>query len=277
MSGGIALLRHPLAWAGAAIVAVGLAAASLTVVPETAQGVLERMGQPVATVNGAAGHGDGAGLVAHWPFVEQVVLVDRRARSLDQQDVEVQSSDRMRLVADPGLRFRITDPARMLRTIGSETRVMETLTPVLLAALRTEAAQRPGSALYGADDRGLAQATAARIRPVAARFGADVLSVRIERAGLPPGAPLDSALERMRAARHMQAQQIAAAGDSEAAAIRAQADADAARIYAQSYGQDPEFYDFYRAMQSYRKTLGAGTSVVLSRGSDYLRQFGAAR
>ena len=58
--------------------------------------------------------------------------------------------------------------------------------------------------------------------------------------------------------------------------IRAEADAEAARIYAASYGKDPAFYDFYRAMQSYRQTFLAGegqSSMVLSEDSEYFRQF----
>ena len=64
--------------------------------------------------------------------------------------------------------------------------------------------------------------------------------------------------------------------------IRAEADAEAARIYAQSYGKDPGFYDFYRAMQSYDATFGPGkdkgeSSIILSPDNEYLRQFRGRR
>ena len=68
--------------------------------------------------------------------------------------------------------------------------------------------------------------------------------------------------------------------DTEQTAEAEEADAEAARIYAASFGKDPEFYDFYRAMQSYRTTfLGDGqskqgqTSVILSPSNSYLKEF----
>jgi membrane protease subunit HflC len=84
----------------------------------------------------------------------------------------------------------------------------------------------------------------------------------------------------MRTAREQEARSIQAQGMKQAQIIRAQADADAAKIYAASFGKDPDFYDFYRAMQSYQVTFigngqdkPAGTTVVLSPQNDYLREF----
>ena len=86
----------------------------------------------------------------------------------------------------------------------------------------------------------------------------------------------------MRSDREREAQVIRAQGTRDARVIRAQADAEAARIYAESFGQDPGFYDFYRAMQSYRQSFtqgeGAGeSSIILSPDNEYLRQFRGQR
>jgi modulator of FtsH protease HflC len=112
----------------------------------------------------------------------------------------------------------------------------------------------------------------------ARKYGAEVIDVRIKRADLPDGATLESAFNRMRTARQQEAISIRAEGQKEAQIIRGGADGEAARIYAASFGKDPEFYDFYRAMQSYRQTfLGesnrGSTSIVLSPDNDYLRRF----
>ena len=64
----------------------------------------------------------------------------------------------------------------------------------------------------------------------------------------------------MATARQQQAVTIRAQGQKEAQIIRAQADADAAKVYAESFTKDSDFYDFYRAMQSYRHTFGADGS-----------------
>jgi len=97
------------------------------------------------------------------------------------------------------------------------------------------------------------------------------------RIGLPDGAPLQGALQRMNAARLEEAEAIRAEGTRRALEIKAQADADAATLYQRSFGRDLAFYDFYRAMQSYRTVFagkpGSETNMVLSPDNDYLRQF----
>ncbi len=105
-----------------------------------------------------------------------------------------------------------------------------------------------------------------------------MIDVRIKRADLPEGETLQLAFNRMRTARQQVATAIRAEGQKEAQIIRGNADGEAARIYADSFGKDPDFYDFYRAMRSYEATfLGqnnqGGTSIILSPDNDYLRRF----
>ncbi|MFL6830613.1 MAG: protease modulator HflC, partial [Sphingomicrobium sp.] len=103
---------------------------------------------------------------------------------------------------------------------------------------------------------------------------------RIKKTDLPDGTPLQSAFDRMRTARLQEARSIRAQGAKQAQIIRAEADAEAARTYAASFGKDAQFYDFYRAMQSYLTTfVGDGqertapTTIVLSPQNDYLKEF----
>ncbi len=114
----------------------------------------------------------------------------------------------------------------------------------------------------------------------AAEYGVQIIDVRIKKTDLPDGAPLQSAFESMRTARLQEARSIRAQGAKQAQIIRAQADANAAHTYAASFGKDPEFYDFYRAMQSYQLTfIGDGqekvapTTIILSPQNDYLKEF----
>jgi membrane protease subunit HflC len=104
--------------------------------------------------------------------------------------------------------------------------------------------------------------------------------VRIKRADLPSGTPLESAFQRMRTARQQEALTLRAQGSQQAQIIRADADAQASKVYAESFGKDPDFYEFYRAMQSYRRTFGVDgqeasgeSTVILSPDNEYLRQF----
>ena len=107
-----------------------------------------------------------------------------------------------------------------------------------------------------------------------------MIDVRIKRTDLPDGAPLTAAFDRMRTAREQEARSIQAQGAKQAQIIRAEADAEAAQTYAASFGKDPEFYDFYRAMQSYQTTfIGDGqdkvapTTIIMSPQNEYLKQF----
>ena len=119
----------------------------------------------------------------------------------------------------------------------------------------------------------------AGLNRVSRQYGAEIVDVRIKRADLPEGTPLDSAYQRMRTARDQEARTIRAQGAKQAQIIRAEADASAARTYAESFGKDANFYDFYRAMKSYETTFqdggenGPQSSFVLSPDNEYLRQF----
>jgi modulator of FtsH protease HflC len=121
---------------------------------------------------------------------------------------------------------------------------------------------------------------------VASQYGAQVVDVRIKRADLPDGLPLESAYQRMRTAREQEARSIQAQGLKQAQIIRAEADAEAAATYARAFNQDPDFYDFYRAMQSYEVSFNSPgtaenprgrTGIILSPNNDYLRQFRGQR
>ena len=84
----------------------------------------------------------------------------------------------------------------------------------------------------------------------------------------------------MQTDRQEEAATIRAQGDKNAQIIRAEAEAEAAATYAAAYGKDPEFYDFYRAMESYRRTFEQGSgdsSMILSPDNEYLRQFQGGR
>src|SRR4030095_10251447 len=106
---------------------------------------------------------------------------------------------------------------------------------------------------------------------VARQYGVEIVDVRIKKADLPSGTPLESAYDRMRTARQQEARGIRAEGQKRAQIIRAEADAEAAHIYAAAFGKDPQFYNFYRAMQSYQTTFlpdsqgkdGAQTNIIL--------------
>ena len=267
-----------LAIGGVAVVVALLA--SVVIVPETHQAVVIRTGQPDRVFNmfrPDAPYGQtGAGINWRIPFVEQVRLIDRRVLDLDMERTQVLSNDQQRLQVDAYARYRIIDPVRLVERAGDERQLESQLLPILTSVVRQELGRRPFTSLVSAE-RGTAMANITKTLDAQARnYGAQVLDVRIKAADLPEGRPLDAAFTRMETDRQEEAATIRAAGQRDAQIIQAEASAEAASIYADAYGKDPEFYDFYRAMQSYRQTFLAGegqSSMVLSDDSEYFRQF----
>lgn len=272
--------RNPLTLAIVAVAILVLLASTLAVVPETRQAVIVRFGKPISIVNryqpgqkfGAAG----AGLIARVPFFDQVVWVDKRIMDIEMDRQQVLSTDQLRLNVDAYARFRIVDPLRMYITAGNEQRVADQLRPILGSALRNELGKIPFALLLSPERGRIMDAIQTGLNNVASQYGAQIVDVRIKRADLPDGTPLESAFERMRSAREQEALTIDAQGRKQAQIIRAQADADAASTYAQSFGKDADFYEFYRAMQSYRQTFtaaNASTNMILSKDNAYLKEF----
>ncbi|AXU18770.1 protease modulator HflC [Novosphingobium sp. THN1] len=264
----------------AAGVALLAAASCLTVVDEKTQAVIIRLGQPNRVVNRFEPKTDfgqtGAGIVLRIPFMEKVVNVDKRILDLDMERQQVLSADQRRLEVDAFARFRIIDPVRMVQTAGTTERVAEQLQPILNSALRQELGKRTFGSLLTADRGRAMEQIREGLDREAREYGAQVIDVRIKRADLPEGTPLESAFTRMATARQQEAATIRAQGQKQAQIIRATAEATAAKTYAEAFNKDPAFYDFYRAMQSYDATFaqkGSSTSIVLSPDNEYLKQF----
>lgn len=283
------LWRNPITIGFAALVLVILAAATFAIVPETEQVVVLRFEQPIRTVNvwhqGEVFGRTGAGLIARIPFVDKLVWVNKRVLDVDYDNQQVLSSDQLRLEVDAYARFRIIDPLKAVNATGStastEIRVTEALQPLLGTSIRNELGKQSFAILLTPERDQVMDNIQVRLQKLASQYGVQIVDVRIKHADLPSGSPLDSALQRMSTARKQQADTIRAQGQKDAQIIRAQADADAAQVYAASFSKDPDFYDFYRAMQSYRHTFGAdggpapdgSTSLVMSPNNAYLRQF----
>ena len=283
-------LKHPIAWVMAAIAALIVLANSVAIVRETDQAVILRLQEPVRVVNGWR-QGEvfgrsGAGLVWRIPLIDRLVWVNKRVLDVDYDNQQVLSRDQLPLEVDAFARFRIVDPLKAVTATGStsstEAQVVSALQPLLGSSLRAELGNQPFATLLTPERDRVMDNIQERLQRLASQYGVQIVDVRIKHADLPQGSPLDSALKRMATARQQQAVTIRAQGQKDAQIIQASADAEAAKIYATSFSKDADFYDFYRAMQSYKHTFGAdgspaegqgATNIILSPGNAYLRQF----
>jgi membrane protease subunit HflC len=248
---------------------------SFLIVPETKQAVIVRFGKPDRILGGTT-----AGINWRIPFAENVVWIDKRVLDVDMDRQQVLSTDQRRLEVDAFARYRIVDPLRMYISARSEDRVSDALRPILGSELRNELGKRRFAELLSPERQGVMENVRRGLDRVARQYGAEIIDVRIKKADLPDGTPLQSAFDRMRTDREQEARSIRAEGAKRAQIIRADADAEASRTYAQSFGKDPQFYEFYRAMQSYETTFigdgnerSAPTTIILSPENDFLKEF----
>jgi membrane protease subunit HflC len=276
--------RRPLISAIVAFILLFVVLGSFPIVPETKQAVVVRFGKPVRILNryspGSPIGSPGAGISWRIPFAEQVVWIDKRVQNVDMQRQQVLSTDQRRLEVDAFARYRIVDPLLMYIRARSEAQLTDQLRPILGSEVRNELGRVQFASLLTPERQGIMDSVRTSLNRIARQYGVEIIDVRIKRTDLPDGAPLDAAFDRMRTAREQEARSILAEGAKQAQIIQAEADAEAARTYAASFGKDADFYDFYRAMQSYRNTFVgdankpvAPTTIVLSPQNDYLREF----
>ena len=271
-----AIKRRPILSAFLALFVLMTLLSSIIIVPETRQALIVRLSAPDRILGRTQ-----AGINWRLPFIENTVWIDKRVRDVDMERQQVLSTDQLRLQVDAFARYRVVDPLRMYITARSEERVTDQLRPILGSALRNELGKRQFAALLSPERQGVMEAVRQGVDRVARQYGVQIVDVRLKRADLPDGTPLESAFQRMRTAREQEARSIRAEGAKRAQIIRADADAEAAQTYAASFGKDPEFYNFYRAMQSYEATfLGENggrsqnpTTMILSPQNEYLREF----
>ncbi len=279
-----ALLKNPAALGVGVVALLVLASMTVSIVPETSQAIVTSYGKVKRTINkyepGKPFGATNAGLKFRMPFIEQIQLVDKRVLSVQMDPQEVLSTDQLQVQVNAFSRFRIVNPVLMYTTLRTEDALRSRLAETLGSSVRNELGKRSFASLLSAERGQVMSNIQAGLNREAAKYGASILDVRIKRADLPTGPALQSAYRRMESAREQERATIEAEGLKEAQIIRAEAEGEAARIYASSYGKDPEFYDFWRAMQSYRQTFQSGngkTNIVMSPNNDYLRKFETGR
>src|SRR6187431_265553 len=263
--------------------------ASLFTVRQTEQVLLVRLGEPVRVVTEP-------GLHFKAPFIDSVISIDKRILDLENPSQEVIASDQKRLVVDAFARYRIKNALRFYQSIGSIQAANIQLTTLLNAALRRVL----GEVTFITVVRDERETLMARIREQldkeADGYGIQVVDVRIRRADLPEQNS-QAVYQRMQTERQREAAEFRAQGGQKAQEIRSRADREATviiadanstaeqvrgagdgernRLFAEAYGQDADFFAFYRSMTAYETGLRANdTRFLLRPDSDFFRFFG---
>lgn len=278
---------------GLAVLAVlaALTWGSFFTVDVTETAVVTRFGNPVQVVTEP-------GLRFRVPFVHQVRRFDSRLQVLEPQQGEFLTNDKKNVVVSYFAVWRVADPLQYFRAVPSGAAARSQLTDVLASELGAALAVVPFDQLINteAEKRTLStmvQAIEQQLRDVArSRFGIEVLDFDVRRLSF-PDQNRRSVFERMRAERERIARGYRSEGEEEARKIRAQADREESQILAEAYQQseilrgegeaeatrifgaaiakDPEFYEFTRTLEAYRKFLDDQTTFVLPSDSELMR------
>ena len=281
--------NHTVFIGAAAVVFLIVLFSSLFTVHQTQQALVLQVGEPRAVVTEPGLH-----MKLPWPF-QNVLYLDKRVLYLDLPAEEVIAQDKKRLVVDAFARWRITDPLRFDQSLTDESVAQVRLQPILGSNVRRILGSQTFVAVLSGERAKLMLDIRDGVNAQTRNFGIEVVDVRIRRADLPPQNS-DAIYRRMQQERVRQANEFRAQGEQISQEIRSKADRDATvivaeatrqaeitrgqgdgeknRIFAEAFGQDPDFFAFYRSMSSYQSSLkGANTTVILSPDSDFFRYF----
>ena len=281
---------NKLAIAGGVLVAIlFVVASSFFTVQQTQQVLVTQFGQPIRVIQTP-------GLNMKLPFIQNVIVFDRRLLDFEAPGEEVILGDQRRLIVDSFTRYSITDPLLFFQTVGAtEAGIRGRLNSIVTSSLRRVLAGESLLAVLSADRGRIMGEIRRQVNDEARRFGIEVTDVRIRRADL-PDENTQAILSRMQSERERVAREARAEGAEVAARIRAQAERDrtvllasaeadaailrgtgeqeAIRIFAEAFQRDPEFFQFWRTMQAYREVFSTGESrMVLTPESDFFRYF----
>jgi len=270
------------------IVVVALIAFNLFTftVDETKKAAVLRFGEIIRVI-------EQPGLQFKTPFIDKVVYLDDRVLSYDIQPRDILTSDQKRLTIDNYAIWRVEGPQLFIEANGGRiSNAQSRIDDIVYSDLRDVLAKHKLDEIVSEKRLVYLQEVTATSRPKLAKFGINLIDVRIKRADLPTEIE-QAVFSRMRSERERIAAQLRAEGEEEAKKITSGADkerqiiladarkaaekemgigdARALEIYANAYNQDADFYRFWRTLDSYETALKGNTSIVLSTESDYLR------
>ncbi|TAK73010.1 MAG: protease modulator HflC [Betaproteobacteria bacterium] len=235
-----------------------------------------------------------AGLHFKWPLIQNVRYFDARILTLDTPDAERYiTSEKKNLLVDTFVKWKINDARQFYISVGDEVQAQTRISQTVNATLREEFGKRTVHEVVSEDRNEIMKIVRERTNLDAKKIGVEIIDVRLKRVDLPQEVS-ESVYKRMDAERKSVANQLRSEGSAAAERIRAEADkereviianaykeaqrvkgegdAKAAAAYAQAFGQNPEFYAFYRSLEAYRSSFKNRSDVlVLEPNSDFFK------
>ncbi|MDR2892910.1 MAG: protease modulator HflC [Deltaproteobacteria bacterium] len=275
-----------------------LGSQSLFTVHQTERAIVLQLGEPMGSIADP-------GLHFKLPFIQNVVYLDKRILTYDASRASAYTSDNKNIVLDNFMRWRIKDSQpetseaqdnslRFYQTLRTTSRAQDRLGDIVNSELRVVIGRYTLSEVITTERQKIMLEVIERANLLTEEYGIEVVDVRIKRADLPDANQV-AVFDRMRAERVRLATQYRSEGVEEATKIRSLAeleqtkilaearnkaqvimgdgDANSTRIFAEALSQSPEFYDFSRSLETYRKSLKENTRLLLPLGEEYLKYF----
>lgn len=274
----------------AAALLVGMS--SLFIVDERQVAIKFRLGEIVDS-----NYEPGLHLKAPWPIMN-VRKFDKRILTLDTRPERFLTGEKKNVSVDFFVKWRIRDPAKYYTSfMGDERQAGLRLLQIVNNGLQLEFDERTIKQVVSDDRSAMMTNLTANANNEVEQFGIEIVDVRIKQIELPSEVST-SVFQRMRAERERIASELRAQGQEAAKGIQAVADRDrtvilaearrdaevlrgegdalATEIYAEAYGENEEFYEFYRSMSAYREALAnQGDVLVLEPDSEFFKYFGS--
>jgi membrane protease subunit HflC len=262
---------------------------ALFTVNQTQQALVLQFGEPKRIIQDP-------GLAIKMPFIQDVEYYEKRVLSLIPQDAEeVILADQKRILVDAFARFRIANPLLFYQTVRNEFGARARLESIIDSSVRRVLGSETLASILTGKRNDINNNIRDEVEQSVTSLGIEIIDVRLRRADY-PASTSQNIFNRMKSEREREAKEFRATGEEEPQKIRADAEktrtvivAEAAReaqenrgrgdseaidIYAESFGQDPEFFSFYRSMEAYRKSIGESqTSMVLAPDSEFFKFF----
>jgi membrane protease subunit HflC len=273
----------------AAVVVILFAMSCFYTINQTEQAVLLQFDAPREIVTEP-------GLHVKIPWVQQVEYIDKRLLNLDAPAEEVIAQDKKRMVVDAFARWRIVNPLRFYQTLTNTDIAQTRLAPILSSDVRQVLGSHDFAVVLSGERAQLMHDIRDSMNRETGQFGIEIVDVRIRHADLPPQnsaaiyarmqqerkreafqfrAEGSEISQRVKARAEREVTVITADATRESEILRGQGDAQKTKILGDAYGQDPDFFAFYRSMQAYQESLGgSSTTMVLSPTSEFFHYFG---
>ena len=259
------------------------------VVDQTQQAVVLQFGESVRIEKDP-------GLHVKVPFIQNVMYFDNRLLNVVADEKELIAKDQKRVIISAYAKYRITDPLKFYQTVKTVKGLEARLNNILDSSLRQVIGDEPLAILLTNARSAIMERIQHIVNKESLKFGIDVVDARILRADL-PNENSSAVYKRMQSDREKEAKEFRAQGEEEAQIIQStsekektiilakayktaqtlkgEGDATASKIYSDAFRADPEFYNFYRSLEAYRKSFNNkdNTSIILSPKGEFLRFF----